>query len=77
MEIISASRGTMRVAVDGRTITLSGEGMPPGGAVDYYLDLASIRTWDDGEPVSEQDRERIIRELPEVALRTDCKLRFD
>jgi Immunity protein 74 len=70
MEIIGSTRSTIRIEVDGKTTTLTGEGMPPGGDVHFYADLASIRTWDDGTPITDAERERIVRELPETASRT-------
>jgi hypothetical protein len=70
MEIIGSTRSTIRIEVDGRTTTLTGEGMPPGGAVHFYADLASIRQWDDGTQITDAERERIVRELPETAGRS-------
>jgi hypothetical protein len=77
MEILGATRGAIRIAVAGRTITLSGEGMPPGNPVDFYADLASIDTWEDGGAVSDDDRNRIIAELPGVALQQGFKVQID
>jgi hypothetical protein len=77
MEIVSSTRAMLRVAMNGRTITLSGEGMPSGQAVDFYADLASIRSWDDGTPVSADDRHEIVTKLPEVARRKGFKLVID
>ncbi len=61
------SRGWIHIAVGQRTIKLSGEMMPSGNPVHFYADLVSIRTWTDGTPVDDADKERIIRELPEAA----------
>jgi Immunity protein 74 len=76
MEIIGSTRSGLRISVDGRTISLTGEGMLQG-PVDFYADRASIRTWDDGAEVSAADRDRIVRELPGVAARKGFSLVID
>ncbi len=67
MEILNMSRGSIHVAMDDRTIRLTGEMMPSDNPVHFYADVKSIRTWDDGEPVSDDDRARIISDLPRFA----------
>ncbi len=77
MEIIGMRRGWMRVAVGARTIRLTGEAMASGTPVAFYADLASIREWEDGTPVTAAERTEIVRELPEVARRAGWVLVID
>lgn len=77
MEIVASTRSFIRVSMNGKTVTLTGEGMPPGKDVDFYADLVSIINWDDGTPVSPQDRMTIVKDLPVVARRSGFKLVID
>lgn len=71
------NRGSIHIAVGGRTIRLTGEMMPSDNPVHFYADIKSIRTWDDGEPVSDTDRDLIIRDLPRFAQDRGLKLVLD
>jgi hypothetical protein len=54
------TRGTLRMAVDGRSIMAQGEAYLPGrGSPDFELYENSIVEWDDGGPVSDEERARI------------------
>jgi Immunity protein 74 len=70
VEIIGSTRSSIRVRVGGKTTTLTGEGMPTGGAVHFYADRTSIMTWDNGFQITDSERDRIVRELPGIASRT-------
>jgi Immunity protein 74 len=67
VEIINVSRGYLRLRVGERTMKLSGEAMASGSPVNFYADLVSIKQWEDSTPVTDAERDEIVRELPEVA----------
>lgn len=77
IEIVESSRGWIRISVGTRTTRISGEGMAPGNDVHFYADIVSIRSWDDGEPILETDRNYIINHLPTVAGRDGFILKFE
>jgi Immunity protein 74 len=58
------TRGTLRITVDGRSVTAQGEAYLPGGSSpDFDLYQKSIVEWDDGGPVSDEERARIIEAI--------------
>jgi hypothetical protein len=77
VRILNVARGKLSLLVGERTITLSGEMMPPENPVNFYADLASINRWDDGTPVSDGDKARIVEELPKVAAQQNWTITID
>ena len=66
--ITHMTRGSIELEVRGRKVTVSGEAFLPGhGSPDFvaYGDL--LTAWDDGEALSEADRQAVLDDLRESA----------
>jgi len=64
------TRSTLQLEVDGRGVTIAGEAYLPGhGSPDFLVYADTIRSWDDGTPVSADERFKIIRTVTQEAER--------
>lgn len=57
----------MHITVGEHSIVLIGDMTPDGSPAHFCTDLAACQQWDDGEPISDYDREMIIRNLRTAA----------
>jgi Immunity protein 74 len=66
-ELIELTRAKARLRVGQRLATVWGEGYAPGyGSPDFEAFRKQVE-WDDGTPVTEGDRERILHVLEDAA----------
>jgi Immunity protein 74 len=65
---IELTRSTLRILIDGRSVTAEGEAYLPGhGSPDFVVYSNTITRWDDGEPISDRVREAILRAIEQEA----------
>lgn len=63
MKVIS--RSEMELDIDGRLATVSGEAHLPGyGGPNFVVFSKMAMTWEDGQPVSDEERQEILRRIP-------------
>jgi hypothetical protein len=66
-ELMELTRGKARLRVGQRFATVWGEAYAPGyGSPDFVAFRKQVE-WDDGTPVTEEDRERILGVLEDAA----------
>jgi len=76
-ELIELTRAKARVRVGQRLATVWGEGYARGfGSPDFEAFRKQVE-WDDGTPVTEEDRDRILRVLEEAARARKLRLEIN
>ena len=62
------TRSSLTIAVNGRTITVQGEAYLPGhGSPDFVVYSETITRWDDGAPVSQDERNEVLAQIAREA----------
>jgi hypothetical protein len=76
VEIQWAGRGTLIAKVEGRSVHIGGmwyEGEPDGGP-DFLIYARTVKSWDDGRPISESEKVELLDEVVDVAAQRGWKL---
>lgn len=66
--ITNITRGHINLSVDGRSIRIPGEVFLPGyGSPDFLAYPSAVVEWDDGERLTNEAREEVLKALLEAA----------
>ena len=58
------SRSRLQIVVDGRPVTVPGEMLVPmEGQPDFVVFSGMLKAWDDGTPISAEEKRRILEEV--------------
>lgn len=72
------TRSTLQLTVDGRSVTVGGEAYVPGhGSPDFVVYSNTIKKWDDGAPIDDLDRKRILAEIVQGALDQELTIEIE
>jgi len=72
------TRSSLRIKVDGRSVTVEGEAYLPGyGSPDFVLYRESMLCWDDGEVMKEDDKSRVIDRILDEAQREGIEVTIE
>jgi len=62
--ITATTRGTIDLLVKGRAVTIEGEAFLPGhGSPDFIAYKNSLRSWADGEPLTDDEKDAVLEDL--------------
>jgi immunity protein 74 of polymorphic toxin system len=76
MQLRWASRGRVYSIIDGRTLLISGEALLEGDP-DYLIYPQYIKQWEDGSPLSEEEKNRILADVIAEAARQGWKFEVE
>jgi hypothetical protein len=72
------TRSTLKLPFHGREITVPGEAYLPGhGSPAFVVYTNTIRSWDDGMVMSEEDKEELLRCIAEEAQKQGLRIDFE
>lgn len=72
------TRSSLRIRVKGRSVTVGGEAYLPGyGSPDFVVYENTIETWDDGQAVSPEEKEEILRCIAQEAERQGIRVEIE
>jgi len=72
------TRWSLRTVVNGRPVTARGEALLPGyGSPEFVVSSNSIVVWDDGAPVSDDERVAILHHIQEEAKRQNRRIEIE
>lgn len=76
MQLRWVSRGRVYATVDGRTLLIAGEALLEGDP-DYLIYPQYIKQWEDGSPLSEEEKNRILADVIAEAARQGWKFEVE
>ncbi len=72
------TRSSLQIVVAGRPVTVEGEAYLPGhGSPDFVAYENTIERWDDGQVISDEQRQEILRQIAEEAERQGLKIEIE
>lgn len=75
---MNLGRSKLHIVVDGRPVTVPGEMLVPmEGQPDFVVFSGMLKSWDDGTPISEDDKARIVAAILEEAERQRHRIAID
>jgi hypothetical protein len=76
MQLRWVSRGTVYATIDGRTLRISGEALLEGDP-DFLIYPQYINQWEDGSPLSEEEKNRILADVIAEAAKLGWKFEVE
>ena len=68
----------LHIVVDGRPVTVPGEMLVPmEGQPDFVVFSGMLKSWDDGTPISEDEKARILAAILEEAEKQRRRIAID
>jgi Immunity protein 74 len=75
---MDVKRSRLHLVVDGRPVTVEGEGLVPmAGQPDFVVFSAMMTAWDDGGPISAEDKRRILDQIQHEAAAQGIRIEVD